>query len=299
MESHTTITTETKSQRLRQALADGSRCLKRACIESARLDAEVLLAHALAMEKTELYLKLDARLTREEESGYQRLLQRRARREPVAYILGRKEFWSLDFFVTSDVLIPRPETERLVEVALEQAKLFEGDPELTILDLGTGSGAIAISLAREMPQARITAVDVSAAALEMARQNSVRHGVASRIDFLNGDFFDGVTGPFDLIVSNPPYVRWKELAALAPEVRDWEPLSALDAGRDGLSCYRRIIAAAHRYLVPKGQIILEMGADMGESVGDLFRAAGCYTPSRVYQDYGGRDRVIAAAKLPR
>jgi release factor glutamine methyltransferase len=225
------------------------------------------------------------------------LLLRRARQEPVAYITGRKEFWSLDFVVTPDVLIPRPETELVVEVALEHAKRCSGKSQLQILDLGTGSGAIAISLAKELPQAKMAVVDVSAAALQVARRNSERHGVENRIHFLGGDLFEYVGGEFDLIVSNPPYVRRGELSSLTAEIRDWEPLTALDGGKDGLDCYRRIIAEAHRHLVPEGAIILEIAADMGEAVADLLSRAGGYTSS-LYQDYAGRDRVIAATKLP-
>src|SRR6266705_2720631 len=179
MENQTTITTEAKPERLRQALLEGARRLKFAGIEGARLDAEVLLRHALGMEKSEFYLNLDA-------------LLRRAQREPVAYITGRKEFWSRDFLVTSDVLIPRPETERLVEVALERSKLCAGRAQLEILDLGTGSSAVAISLGKELPEARITAVDVSIAALEVARRNSERHGVASRIRLSAGKLFEQI-----------------------------------------------------------------------------------------------------------
>jgi len=298
MENQTTITTEAKPERLRQALLEGARRLKFAGIEGARLDAEVLLRHALGMEKSEFYLNLDALLPIEDEECFRKLLLRRAQREPVAYITGRKEFWSRDFLVTSDVLIPRPETERLVEVALERSKLCAGRAQLEILDLGTGSGAVAISLGKELPEARITAVDVSIAALEVARRNSERHGVASRIRFSAGDLFEQIADEFDLIVSNPPYVRREELAALSPEIRDWEPLTALDDGLDELDCYRRIIADAHQYLVPGGHIILEIGADMGKAVAALLNGAGWYAPSLVCQDYAARDRIIVARKTP-
>ena len=281
---------------LRSVISDGTALLRRAGVQNPHLDAEVLLSHALAMDKTELYLNLDAPLHLQGER-YRDMLSRRARREPVAYITGLKEFWSLDFLVTPDVLIPRPETELLVEIALERSKLCD-ESELAILDLGTGSGAIAVSLAKELPGGRITAVDVSPAALAIARLNSEGHGVEDKIRFSGGNLFDLVDSQFDLIVSNPPYVRQGELAMLPPEIREWEPITALDGGIDGLDYYRRIVTEAQRHLVSKGQIILEIGADMGGAVAELFTRAGCYDVPSVYQDYAGRNRVIAAAKTP-
>jgi release factor glutamine methyltransferase len=298
MESQTTITTEAKPKSLNDALLEGARRLRVAGIQSARLDAEVLLSQLLGMPKAELYLNLDGPLELADETRFRELLLRRARQEPVAYITGQKEFWSLDFCVTPDVLIPRPETELVVEVALEDAKRCRGKSQLRVLDLGTGSGVIAIALAKELPQAKMTAVEISNAAVRVARQNSERYSVENRIHFVGGDWFEYVGGTFDFIVSNPPYVRRGELSSLSAEIRGWEPLTALDGGTDGLDCYRRIIAEAHRHLVPEGAIILEIGADMGEAVADLLSRAGGYRPALLYQDYAGRDRVIAATKLP-
>jgi release factor glutamine methyltransferase len=280
------------------AITEGARLLAAAGLDSARLDAEVLLSHALGIDKTELYLAIDAPLNLDGQRRYRDLLLRRERREPVAYITGRKEFWSLDFIVTPDVLIPRPETELLVEVALERSKACAERSQLKILDLGTGSGAIAVSLARELPEARLTSVDISPAALAVACRNGERQHVANRISFGRGDLFEVVCGTFDLIVANPPYVRRAELARLPPEIREWEPVGALDGGVDGLDFYRRIIAEAHRYLVTGGHLILEIGADMGAAVTELFTRAGCYESSCVYQDYAGKDRIIAATKTP-
>jgi release factor glutamine methyltransferase len=283
---------------LRDAITQGARFLSAAGIEGARLDAEVLLGHALRADKTALYSKLGVPLSRQGERRYQDMLLRRERREPVAYITGRKDFWSLDFLVTRDVLIPRPETELLVEIALARSKVCAGRLQPKILDLGTGSGAIAVSLARELPDARMTAVDVSPAALAVAYWNSERHGLAKRIAFLAGDLFDMVAGPFDLIVSNPPYVRRDDLSALQPDIREWEPMGALDGGIDGLDFYRRIIAEAHQYLVTGGHIILEIGADMALSVAELFTRAGCYAALCVCRDYAGKERIVAATKAP-
>jgi release factor glutamine methyltransferase len=294
MESQTTITIEAAARNFRQVLLAGIERLQAAGVENARLDAEVLLAHSLGIDKADLYLQLNARATTEQEEEFRELIRRRAEREPVAYITGRKEFWSLDFLVSSDVLIPRPETERLVEVALEYAKLSASQPK--IVDLGTGSGAIAIAFAKELPEAKITAVEISAAALDVARRNSARHGIANRIQFLRGDFFAEAAGKFDVIVSNPPYISRQEWAALPPDIRDWEPQLALDGGSDGLDFYRQIIREAHRYLVPGGHIILEIGAGMARAVADLLNATDFYLSPLVYRDYAGKDRVIAATK---
>jgi release factor glutamine methyltransferase len=171
---------------------------------------------------------------------------------------------------------------------------------LNILDLGTGSGAIAVSLAKELPQARISAVDISAVAIEIACLNARRHGVEDRVEFFCGDLFEPVTEEregYDLIVANPPYIRNGDLAGLAPEVREWEPITALDGGADGLFCYRRIVAAAGDYLRAGGSILLELGDAMGEAVARLFADGGGFDPAQVYRDYAGKERVIAAAKL--
>ena len=305
----TTIAVEAKSedstrvdlQTVRSALVVADEFLLGAGIENARLDAEVLLRQVLRMNKTELYLKIDELLQPAEERRFRELLRRRAQREPVAYITGQKEFWSLDFIVTSAVLIPRPETELLVEIALDCLKSRAVGTAPAIFDLGTGSGAIAVCLTKERLDADIWAGDISLSALEVARANALRHGVSDRIHWLPGDLFatpDGGMPIFDLIVSNPPYIRTGELAMLAPEISQWEPLIALDGGADGMDVYRRIIREAHEHLAPGGQIIFEIGADSGKIVVDLIRRAACYGPVSVFQDYAGRDRVIAAMKLP-
>ncbi|MET0501122.1 MAG: peptide chain release factor N(5)-glutamine methyltransferase [Candidatus Binatia bacterium] len=304
----TTIAVERQSKDLdrvdfrtvRGALVVAAEFLLGAGIENPGLDAEVLLRRALKMDRTELYLKVDEPLQLAEERQFQELLRRRAQREPVAYIIGQKEFWSLDFIVTSAVLIPRPETELLVEIALDCLKTRAAGGTPTIFDLGTGSGAIAVCLAKERPDADIWAGDISLSALEVARANALRHGVSDRIHWLPGDLFvtpGGGKRLFDLIVSNPPYVRTGELAVLAPEIRQWEPLTALDGGLDGMDVYRRIIREAHNRLAPDGQIILEIGADMGPMVAELFDGADCYGPISVFQDCAGRDRAITAMKL--
>ena len=285
---------------IRSALLRGAQVLSRAGIESHRLDAEVLLHHVLDMEKEQLYVNGDVPISAGQEAQFRELLLRRSRREPVAYITGHKEFWSLDFFVTPAVLIPRPETEMLVEVALQYVRRLTSGSSVKVLDIGTGSGAVSVCLAKEQAAMEIVAVDISRVALDVARINTRRHGVADRIRFLPGDLFAPVKPlpeTFDLIVSNPPYIRTGELSMLAPEICEWEPTIALDGGPDGIDSYRRIIGEGHRYLTPTGSIVLEIGADMASAVVDLFSRSGCYGPASVYQDYAGKDRVVAAMKL--
>jgi release factor glutamine methyltransferase len=287
---------------VRRVLMDGTQFLRDAGIESARLDAEVLLGHALDKERADIYLGMESTLNDSDEKIFRESLTRRAKREPVAYITGHKEFWSLDFVVTPDVLIPRPETELVVELTLEVAIMATTKAPLKILDIGTGSGVIAIALAKELPAAEIWAVDVSAAALNIAEVNARRHGVAERVKFLDGDLFDPITElghRFDVIVSNPPYILSKEIANLGREVRDWEPKMALDGGPDGLDCYRQIIGGAHTYLAPEGRVLLEIGEDQGTAVAGLFVPAGRFGAATIFQDYAGKDRVIGASKIAR
>jgi release factor glutamine methyltransferase len=219
----------------------------------------------------------------------------------VAYITGRREFWSRDFLVTPAVLVPRPETELLVEtvVGLYEAESQISDLKLRILELGTGSGAIAVTLAKEIGGAEIWATDISSEALEVARSNARRHGVEEQIRFLAGSLFEPLRDRpsfFDAIVANPPYVRRDDLATLPRDVRDFEPRLALDGGPDGLDFYRRIIPEAGRYLAAAGFVAVEIGADMGEEIARLFAAAGGYTPPRLHQDYAGKDRVVGARR---
>jgi release factor glutamine methyltransferase len=237
-------------------------------------------------------------------------LERRAIGEPVAYIAGKREFWSLDFAVSPEVLIPRPETELLVESALSCLNRAPGQTgvadaagwHLHALDLGTGSGAIAVSLVKERGDLAVWATDVSGPALDIARLNARRHAVEPRIRFAQGDLFEPVADKkdfFDVIVSNPPYVPSAELAHLAPDVRDWEPRMALDGGAAGLDFYRRIIAEAPLYLSPEGSLLVEIGPDLAVRVRELLAASGQYEECAVHPDYSGRPRVVSARKAPR
>jgi release factor glutamine methyltransferase len=292
---------------VRRALGAGADALSES--ESARLEAELLLAEALRLDRRNLYLNPEMLLESQAEAKFRSLLARRRRGEPVAYITGRREFWSLDFTVTPAVLVPRPETEILVESAvsllsepplnlpLGKGEKKRGSRRLRILDLGTGSGAVAVSLAQEISHAEIWATDISSDALDIARANARRYGFERRIHFFSGDLFEPVRDLqecFDAIVANPPYVRRADLDSLPRDVRDFEPRVALDGGADGLDFYRRIVPQAPRYLAAGGFLALEIGADLGDDVVRLFATAGGYAPSRRERDYAGRERVVSA-----
>lgn len=266
-------------------------------IEHPRADAEILLAHSLGLRRIDLYVQYDKPLTREELARFREMVRRRARREPVAYITGEKEFWSLPLKTTPAVLIPRPETECLVEAALAFLSKDEGTHGKKILDLGTGSGAIVLALAAERSHDDFVAVDRSPSALAIARENARRHGIAGRIRFLGGDWFEPVgRAVFDLIVSNPPYIRRKDLETLQPEIRQFEPLSALDGGPDGTDALAHIILTAPRYLRPSGCMLLEIGYDQNLLLEAAVRQAGCYDETAFIKDYGGHDRVLRLRK---
>lgn len=260
-------------------------------IESARLDAEVLLAFALQTERLRLYLDFEKPVEPAERARFRELVRRRAEeRVPVALLTGRREFWSLPLRVSSDVLIPRPETETLVEVALEL--LTDPDAEAQVLDLGTGSGAVALALARERPKARITATDVSEAALAVARANAQELGLEDRVCWLAGDGFAPVAGGrFDLVVSNPPYVGEDEAAALPPELAH-EPRQALFAGPDGTAMLRRIAREAPGLLAAGAGIAVELAPQQAPDVAEWLRQAG-FEKVSTRRDLGGRPRVVS------
>ena len=293
----TSFTNAAAYPRLRDVIGQAAQMLARAGSESAALDAEVLLGHALAMTREQLIVMADSPLGAEPAERFQSLLARRIKREPVAYIVGRQEFWSLDFQVTRDVLIPRPETERLIEVALLLAAQSRSDKPLRVLDIGTGSGVIAVSIAKELPSARIFATDIFPSALAIARRNAMLNGVIERIVFWCGDLYAAIAdqkAQFDLIVTNPPYIRRAEIATLKPEVSQWEPSAALDGGADGFDFYRRIAAQAGQFLAPKGTIALEIASGMGAEVLPILIQARPFQYVKIVHDYAGRERVAVA-----
>ncbi|MHB8910192.1 MAG: peptide chain release factor N(5)-glutamine methyltransferase [Syntrophales bacterium] len=279
---------------IRTILLQTTRDLTACGSPSPRLDAEVLLARFLKTDLLQLLTHSERELTDEEAAGFARWVERRRRGEPVSYIVGEKEFWSLPFEVNRDVLIPRPETECLVEEVLERCGREAGG--LRIIDIGTGSGVIGIALARELPSARIVATDISPGALEVARRNAVRHGVAGRMEFLHGDLFASAPGTFDCIVSNPPYIPDGTYPLLPAGIRDFEPCQALIAGPDGTAFHREIIRGGTHRLKAGGWLFLEIGEGQKELIEALFREGEFYDTIRFRRDYGGLDRVAAARR---
>lgn len=266
--------------------------------ESPRLDAEVLLAHVRGCPRIALYTAFDTPVADPERSRFRELVKRRGAGEPVAYLVGAKEFFSLPLRVSPAVLVPRPETEGLVVRALDLAKEMaaRGVAAPRIIDIGTGSGAIAIALAKRLPTATVTAVDVSAAALEVARDNAARLGVADRMTCVESDLFaDSATaGPWDLIVSNPPYVREDEFATLPTDVRDHEPRGALVAGPTGVEIVARLAAAAGERLAAGGWLLVEIGPAVAEQAEQALAAVGGLTLGATLKDLAGLPRIVQA-----
>jgi len=277
---------------LRQAAAG----LREGGIDEFQLEAELLLRGCLGLSRVELHLG-EREMTVAERERFADLLARRLRREPLAYILGEKEFWSLPFLVTPAVLIPRPETESLIEEVLARIHEPAGFAG-TILDLGTGSGIIPVVLARELPRANLVGVDRSSDALVVAVENGRRHGVAGRVAWLVSDWFGGIApaGGFSFIVTNPPYVAEAVRASLQPELTS-EPPTALFAGEDGLDDIKRLVGQAPAYLETGGWLIMEIGYDQGRAVEELLGAQPAFGSFRIVKDYAGLDRLAVARKL--
>ena len=263
---------------------------------SPRLDAELLLARALHVRRIDLYLLHDRPLREPELAATRELIRRRAGGEPVAYITGVREFYNRTFTVTPAVLIPRPETETLVEVALRRVRESfdrdEGDP--VVADLGTGSGCIAVTLAAEIPQLQVIATDATAAALDVARTNTANNGVEQRVTFIEGDWAQPLVAQLDVVVSNPPYVTTQELNATARDVRDYEPRLALDGGTTGLDAYQALLRSLRGRLQPGATLLLEIDPRRAEHVADAVRAVFPEAEICFHQDLTRRDRVLEA-----
>jgi release factor glutamine methyltransferase len=269
--------------------------LKSHNIDSPRATGEILLAHALQCARIDLYLNHDQPLNSDELQAFKSLIRRRVRREPVAYILGIKEFWSLDFEVTKDVLIPRPETECLVEAAQEILSRPPLSQSWRILELGTGSGAIIIALASQQPGHRYFASDRSIQAVGVAQRNARRHKLGEMIHFFAADWLTALkrkTSAFDMIVSNPPYIPSAVIKGLQPEIHDFEPLAALDGNDNGLGSYKKILDAAHHFLKPRGVLLLEIGYDQQDAVRRIAVDGGHYDNFGSGKDYAGYDRIV-------
>lgn len=263
-------------------------------IPSSRLDAELLLGYVLKKSRLQLYLNFDMPVFQKALSEFRELIKRRAGHTPLSYLTNQKEFMSLAFYVDSRVFIPRPETEILAETVLQQQS-----GKCRLIDIGTGSGAIAVCLAINRPEWEIVATDLLADALDVARKNAVIHGCTERITFLQGDLFAPVKTlencGFDWIVSNPPYISTKDFPTLPPDIREHEPKTALTAGCDGLSIIRRIIADALQFLNPNGRLILEIGNNQSEQVQNLIQSHPAYNDCQVIVDHSGLERIIVAS----
>jgi release factor glutamine methyltransferase len=284
---------------IKDLIAVTAEYLKKKDIDNPRLCTEILLAFQLKTTRIKLYLNFDQPVGEKDLNEFRTLIQRRLNREPVQYITGVQEFWSREFMVNPKVLIPRPETEVLVEQALAvlgRKKEQEESCSPRVLDIGTGSGAIAVSLAGELPDAEVWASDVSLDALETAKTNAVKHGVEERIHFVKSDLFSAVDSSlhFDAIVSNPPYVSSEDLDNLQPEVGRYEPWSALDGGPDGLMIINKLILEAKDYLKPGGWLLMEMDPSQTSKAADIIEKSQHYGEKRIIKDYSRCDRVVMA-----
>ncbi len=267
-------------------------------IDNPRMAAELLLSHCLNVSRLDLYLQHDKPLLPAELSQYKSLIKRRVEREPVAYITGTKGFWSLDLAVSKHVLVPRPDTECLVETALEIAKTNFGSL-LSIADLGTGSGAVVLALASEMPDNKYFAVDVSVDAICVAKENADLNCPEADISFISASWFSAFLEEeiFEIIVSNPPYIPTGDIPGLEPEITKYEPVLALDGDSDGLKCIRHIIENAKKYLKSGGWLLIETGYDQKESVMEIAREAGVYSDIEYVKDFAGNNRVVKMKKM--
>ncbi|MDT8324072.1 MAG: peptide chain release factor N(5)-glutamine methyltransferase [Bacteroidota bacterium] len=268
-------------------------------IGEAKLSAEHLLAHVLRQKRLQMYLRFDQPVSDDELAEFRALVRRRLNHEPVQYIVGSTEFYGLELAVTPAVLIPRPDTEHLIDAVLDFHKQGQLQSDLRVLDIGTGSGAIAIALAVQLPGVHVTATDISLEALALAGENAARHGLDGRIAFSLQDIFDGSIEashvPYDVVASNPPYIPKAELDELQPEIRDFEPLIAATDGGDGLRFYRRIAERVDTLLAPGGLLVLEVGAGQAASVMAMLEQTGLRDIA-ARKDYGGIERVVTAWK---
>jgi len=272
--------------RLKKVLANTANKLSESGIEGAARDARILTAHALQIPISELSLKINEQVSGEITSKLEKLIIRRIHREPISKILGRREFWGRTFSIDENVLDPRSDTETLIDFVIEK-------PVESVLDLGTGSGAIAVTLACEWQEVHVTATDISDDALSLAKINAEKFNVQNKIHFLKSDWFETVRGPFDLIISNPPYIGLIEQEEISAEVIKYDPKIALFAGSDGLGAYKRIIPNLAKFLSPDGRVVLEIGASQGIQVKNMMNVVG-FINVEIVRDLSGKDRLVAA-----
>ncbi len=280
---------------LREALAYAAQSLAQAGVETPALDARLLLMEATGLSLEALLSAAEQRLSGPERTRFADMLSRRRAREPLAYILGRRAFWSFDLVVDNAVLVPRPESETVVEAVLERVSEIEGgrDESYRILDLGTGSGCLLFALLSELPRAWGLGIDASARALVVARDNAARLGLAARSDFLRGDWLAAIDGAFDIVVCNAPYIPTRDIEGLAAEIRLYEPRLALDGGADGLAAYRRIVGPLRKIVANGGLVALEVGDEQARAVEMLLASAG-FSEIVHKPDLAGKLRVVVA-----
>ncbi len=283
---------------VQQLLVNAAAALAGAGITDSRREAELLLQTCLGLSRSELFLLQEQQLTPAEQNRFQKILSRRCGREPLQYIAGTCEFWSLEFVVNPAVLIPRPETEFLLDHVLTTLAVTQHRQPQAILDLCTGSGVIGVVLAKEFTQAAVTAVDYSLDALNVARKNISNHGLVERVQLIGADLFTCFKSDhrFDLIVTNPPYVKAEDIAGLEPEVRDWEPELALSGGSDGMAVIDTICLAGLHHLQPQAWLFMEIGADISHSVVQAFSKTGGYQQVKIINDWSDRPRVLQAQR---
>ena len=272
--------------KLKKVLADTAIKLSESGIEGASRDARILTAYTLQIPVSELSLKINEQVSGKITSKLEKLILRRINREPISKILGRRDFWGRTFSINENVLDPRGDTETLIDFVIEK-------PVKSVLELGTGSGAIAVTLACEWKEVHVTATDISENALSLAKINAEKFNVQNKIHFLTSDWFENVKGAYDLIISNPPYIGLTEQDEISAEVIKYDPEIALFAGRDGLDAYRRIIPSLSKFLNPDGLVVLETGASQGIKVKNMMNAAG-FIDAKIVKDLSGKDRLVAA-----
>jgi len=272
--------------KLKEVLADTAIKLSKSGIEGAARDARILTAFALEIPISELSLKINQQVSEKIIVELEKLILRRINREPISKILGRRDFWGRTFSINENVLDPRGDTETLIDFVIEK-------PVKSVLELGTGSGAIAVTLACEWKEVHVTATDISENALSLAKINAEKFNVQNKIHFLTSDWFENVKGAYDLIISNPPYIGLTEQDEISAEVIKYDPEIALFAGRDGLEAYRRIIPSLSKFLNPDGLVVLETGASQGIKVKNMMNAAG-FIDAKIVKDLSGKDRLVAA-----
>lgn len=285
---------------IREALLRASSFLQEHGCKDPRFEAELLLRHVLGMERARFLASMPDAMPLEAIERFQALCERRAKQEPLQYVIGTQEFFGREFLVRPGVLIPRPETEILIERVLEHAdRLWINGSELTVVDIGTGSGAIALTLASERPHWNVSTVDLSTDAIEIARENANRLGLVDKVSFLHGDLLEPLLRRgerVDLLVSNPPYIPSGDVLELDREVKDFEPLLALDGGEDGLTCYRRLCAALPQVLHEQALVAFEVGIHQADDVAELMMASGVIDHVAIVPDLAGIDRIVVGER---